>query len=152
MRITLVAVGRAKAGPAKSLYELYAGRLTWPLALKEVEERRTLKPEALKQREGELLLAALPEGARLIALDETGKGLSSSGFATLIGRWRDDGTRDLAIVIGGAEGLSATLLQRADLVLALGAMTWPHLLVRGMIAEQLYRAETILAGHPYHRA
>ena len=152
MRITLAAVGRAKAGPARDLYELYAERLTWQLALKEVEERRPLAPSALKEREGELLLAAVPENARLIALDEAGRSLASADFARLIGRWRDEGIRDLAIVIGGAEGLSAVVRARADLVLALGAMTWPHLLVRGMIAEQLYRAETILSGHPYHRA
>ncbi len=152
MRITLAAVGRAKAGPARELYEFYAGRLTWRLTLKEVEERRPLAPEALKLREGELLLAALPPGARLIALDETGRSLSSVRFAEQIGAWRDAGTQDLAIVIGGADGLVPALRDKADLVLALGAMTWPHLLVRGMIAEQLYRAQTILAGHPYHRA
>ena len=152
MRITLAAVGRAKAGPARDLYELYAERLTWQLTLKEVEERRPLAPSALKEREGELLLAAVPENARLIVLDEAGKSLASADFARLIGRWRDEGIRDLAIVIGGAGGHSAVVRARADLVLALGAMTWPHLLVRGMIAEQLYRAETILSGHPYHRA
>ncbi len=152
MRITLAAVGRAKAGPARDLYEFYAGRLTWQLTLKEIEERRPLSPEALKAREGELLLAALPQGARVIALDETGRNLSSARFAEQIGRWRDAGGQDLAIVIGGAEGLAPALRNKADLVLALGAMTWPHLLVRGMIAEQLYRAQTILAGHPYHRA
>ena len=152
MRITLAAVGRAKAGPARDLYEFYAGRLTWQLTLKEIEERRPLPPEALKAREGELLLAALPQGARVIALDETGRNLSSARFAEQIGRWRDAGGQDLAIVIGGAEGLAPALRDKADLVLALGTMTWPHLLVRGMIAEQLYRAQTILAGHPYHRA
>jgi 23S rRNA (pseudouridine1915-N3)-methyltransferase len=152
MRITLAAVGRAKAGPARELYEFYAGRLAWPLTLKEVEERRTLPPVALKAREAELLLAALPRGARLVALDETGRNLTSSQFAERIDRWRDEGAQDLAIAIGGAEGLAETVREQADLVLALGTMTWPHLLVRGMIAEQLYRAQTILAGHPYHRA
>ncbi|MDH3242967.1 MAG: 23S rRNA (pseudouridine(1915)-N(3))-methyltransferase RlmH [Alphaproteobacteria bacterium] len=152
MRITLAAVGRAKAGPAHELYEFYAGRLAWPLTLKEVEERRALPPKALKAREAELLLAALPRGARLVALDETGRNLTSSQFAGLIGRWRDEGVQDVAIAVGGAEGLAETVREQADLVLALGAMTWPHLLVRGMIAEQLYRAQTILAGHPYHRA
>ena len=100
MRITLAAVGRAKAGPARDLYELYAGRLSWQLVLKEVEERRPLAPPALKQREGELLLAAIPETARLIALDEAGKSMASADLARLIGRWRDEGTRELAIAIG----------------------------------------------------
>ncbi len=151
MRIILAVVGRAKAGPARDLYKLYAARLTWPLSLKEVEERRPLAPVALKQREGELLLATVPQGARLIALDEGGRTLTSAAFAQLIGRWRDEGVRDLALVIGGAEGLSEAVTARADLVLALGPMTWPYLLVRALVAEQLYRAQTILSGHPYHR-
>jgi 23S rRNA (pseudouridine1915-N3)-methyltransferase len=152
MRITLAAVGRAKAGPARDLYEFYAARLSWRLTLKEVEERRTLKPAALKASEGERLIAAVPKGARLIALDEAGRSLTSAAFAELVGRWRDEGLQDLAIVIGGAEGLSAAVGERADLVLALGPMTWPHLLVRALVVEQLYRTQTILSGHPYHRA
>lgn len=152
MRITLAAVGRAKAGPARDLYDLYAGRLTWRLTLKEIEERRAPSPDEQKTREGERLLAAVPEGARLIALDEAGRGLTSAALADRIGRWQDQGVRDLAIGIGGAEGLSDAVKARADLVLALGPMTWPHLVVRALIAEQLYRAQTILAGHPYHRS
>ncbi len=152
MRITLAAVGRAKAGPARDLYELYAARLSWRLTLKEIDERRPLAPEALKASEGERLLAAVPKGARLITMDEAGRNLTSAAFAKLLGRWRDAGVQDLAIAIGGAEGLAETVRGRADLVLALGAMTWPHLLVRALVVEQLYRAQTILSGHPYHRA
>ncbi len=152
MRITLAAVGRAKTGPARDLYELYAARLSWRLTLKEIDERRALGPEALKASEGERLLAAVPKSARLIALDEAGRNLTSAAFAELLGRWRDAGVQDLAIAIGGAEGLAEAVRGRADLVLALGAMTWPHLLVRGLVVEQLYRAQTILSGHPYHRA
>ena len=151
MRITLAAVDRAKAGPARDLYELYAGRLTWRLTLKEIEERRAPTPDELKAREGERLLAAVPEGARLIALDEAGRGLTSAALAEQLRRWQDQGMRHLAIAIGGAEGLSEAVKARADLVLALGPMTWPHLVVRALITEQLYRAQTILAGHPYHR-
>ncbi len=152
MRITLAAVGRLKAGPAHDLYQLYAARLSWRLSLKEIDERRALAPEALKASEGARLLAAVPKGARLIALDEAGRNLTSAAFAELLGRWRDEGVQDLAIAIGGAEGLAEAVRGRADLVLALGAMTWPHLLVRGLVVEQLYRAQTILSGHPYHRA
>jgi 23S rRNA (pseudouridine1915-N3)-methyltransferase len=152
MRITLAAVGRAKAGPASDLYELYAARLGWRVTLKEVEERRALAPQALKVREGERLLVAVPRGARLIALDEGGRNMTSTAFAALLGRWRDERLQDLAFAIGGAEGLSQAVTDRADLVLALGPMTWPHLLVRALIVEQLYRAQTILSGHPYHRA
>lgn len=151
MRITLAAVGRNKAGATKELYELYAARLRWRITLKEVEERRPLPSEALKQQEGELLLAALPRGARVIALDETGREMSSRDFAGLLGRWQDEGIQDLAFLIGGADGLSDAARQAADVILSLGRMTWPHMVVRGLLAEQLFRAESILAGHPYHR-
>jgi 23S rRNA (pseudouridine1915-N3)-methyltransferase len=106
MRITLAAVGRAKPGPARDLYEQYVGRLNWRITLKEVEERRALPPGRLKEREGELLLAALPAGAKVVALDESGKTLTSKAFARLLGEWRDSGEQDIAFVIGGADGLS----------------------------------------------
>ncbi len=155
MRMTLIAVGRAKPGPVRELYDHYAERLghglLGGLTLREVEERRPLSPEELKRREAELLLGALPEGARLIALDERGRTLTSGDFAALLGRWRDDGVQDLAFAIGGAGGLDASVRDAAALTLALGAMTWPHLLTRALLAEQLYRAQSILAGHPSHR-
>jgi len=151
MRITLAAVGRNKAGATKELYELYAARLRWRITLKEVEERRPLPAEALKEQEGELLLAALPRGAKVIALDEGGKEMTSRDFAALLGRWQDEGVADLAFMIGGADGLSQGARQAADVILSLGRLTWPHMLVRGLLAEQLFRAESILAGHPYHR-
>ena len=151
MRIWLLAVGKARPGPHRDLYEFYAGRLRWPLKLIEVEEKRKLAPEPLKAREAELLLAQVPKGAVLCALDEHGKTESSTGLATLLRDWQDHGVVDLAFAIGGADGHGAALLARADRKLSLGAMTWPHMLARGMLAEQLYRAQQILAGHPYHR-
>lgn len=102
-------------------------------------------------REAELILAALPTGARLVALDERGQAWTSRELADRLGQWRDQGTAALAFAIGGADGLGRAVIERADAVLSLGAMTWPHLLVRGMLLEQLYRAQQILAGHPYHR-
>jgi 23S rRNA (pseudouridine1915-N3)-methyltransferase len=149
LRILIAAVGRAGRGPHRELYELYAGRITWPLQLKEVVVDRA-GPGA-REREGERLAALVPEGAIVVALDEQGQGLSSQGFAHKLRAWRDRGVTTVAFLIGGADGLAAPLTQRADLVLALGKMTWPHLLVRGLLAEQLYRAQQILAGHPYHR-
>jgi len=155
MRVTLAAVGRTKAGPARDLYEDYAGRLSrgpiGPLILKEVEARGTLPPAEGRRREAELLRAAVPAGARLIALDERGQSLRSAEFAALLGRWRDAGTAEVACIIGGAEGLDEALRAEAALVLSLGPMTWPHLLVRALLAEQLFRASSILTGHPYHR-
>ncbi len=151
MRITIAAAGKFRRGPERALYETYAERLSWPIQLKEIEDRAKFAPQARRAKEAERLLGAVPDGAILIALDETGSALSSRAFALRIGRWRDDGAADLAFVIGGAEGLDRALIKRASLVLSLGPMTWPHLMVRAMLAEQLYRAEAILRGHPYHR-
>lgn len=151
MRLWLLAVGKARPGAHRALYELYADRLRWPLKLIEVEEKRKLTPELLKAREAELLLAQLPKGATLCALDGGGKAETSAGLAALLGKWQDGGVADLAFAIGGADGHGDALLARADRQLSLGAMTWPHMLVRGMLMEQLYRAQQILAGHPYHR-
>lgn len=152
MRISIVAVGRRKAGPEQDLYEQYKARLPWPLDLKLVEEKKPLSGDALKRREAALLLAAVPEGAALVALDERGKSIGSERLAATLGGWRDDGVRDVAFVIGGADGLDESVRRRAALVLALGALTWPHQLVPALLAEQLYRAHAILTGHPYHRA
>ena len=152
MRITIAAVGRLRAGPMQDLLAEYLRRLNWPHDLKEVEEKRPLPPGVLKRREGELLLQSLPKPAAVIALDGRGKSLTSEGFARMIEDYRGAGTGDLAFVIGGAEGLSDEVRAAAERSLAFGAMTWPHLLVRVMLAEQLYRAQSILSGHPYHRA
>ena len=153
MRIMIAAVGRAKAGPEKALFEHYAARLQQPfsLQLKEVEEKRPLQGAELKRREAALLTAAVPKGALMVALDERGKSLSSPAFAEKIGGWRDEGMRDLAFLIGGADGLDESIRKQARLTLSFGAQTWPHMLVRGLLAEQLYRAQCILGGHPYHR-
>lgn len=152
MRITIAAVGRAARGPERDLYEHYAARVRWPLALREVEEKRKLPPPQLMAREGELLLAAAPAGATLVMLDRRGKGLDSRGFAARLAQWRDTSVSDVAFLIGGADGHAEAMLEKASLVLSFGAMTWPHLLARGMLAEQIYRAQQLLAGHPYHRA
>jgi 23S rRNA (pseudouridine1915-N3)-methyltransferase len=150
MRLTILAIGKAKAGPQRDLYQHYAARLRWPLRLIEVEEKRKLAADALKAREAELLLAQLPAGARLCALDEHGTPATSAEFAGGLRQWQDQGA-DVAFAVGGADGHGPALLVRAERKLALGALTWPHMLVRGLLAEQLYRAQQILAGHPYHR-
>jgi 23S rRNA (pseudouridine1915-N3)-methyltransferase len=150
VRLTIIAVGRHKTGPLKALQEFYAERIRWPLAIREVEERRKLSPGELKKREAELILDAVPKDAVLIALDARGKNLSSVDLAQRLARWRGaDAT--LTFAIGGAGGLDDSILDKAKLVLSLGLMTWPHLLVRGMLLEQIYRAQQIIAGHPYHR-
>jgi len=152
MRITIIAVGRLRAGPEKSLSDHFRGRLNaWNVTLREVEEKRRLDGDALKRAEGELILAAIPDGAVLVTLDERGKSPTSRQFAKQIGDWQDDGVSDIAFAIGGADGLSDAVRKHARLVLCFGAMTWPHFVVRGLLFEQLYRAQQIIAGHPYHR-
>ena len=155
MRIALLAVGRLRGGPEQALIDDYLTRFETsgralalgPARVIEVEPRRGRGPDP----EAEALLAALPEGP-VIALDERGRTLDSPAFAQLLARHRDDGARDLSLLIGGADGHGTAVRQRADLLLSLGPMVWPHMLVRVMLAEQLYRAASILAGSPYHRA
>ena len=158
MKITIAAVGRQKAGPERELAERYverasaAGRkLGLGVAVREFPESRAGDAPTRKSQESTALLDALPERGILVALDEGGRALDSRAFAERIAKWRDDGVEALVLAIGGADGHGDKLIARADLRLAFGPMTWPHQLVRLMLAEQLYRAVTILAGHPYHR-
>lgn len=122
-----------------------------PVAIVELEVRQRLPAAALKAREATLILGALPARSRLIALDERGAMWSSRGLADRLAAWRDQGVAELAFAIGGADGLDAEVLDRADATLSLGSMTWPHLLVRSLLLEQIYRAQQIRVGHPYHR-
>ena len=153
MRITLYCVGKLGSAPEPLLARDYAARATaagralglGPVEIVEVEGR---KPGKLA--EGEALLARL-DGARLIACDEHGPTLASREFAALITRLRDDGERRLAFVIGGADGLDEAVLAAARTRISFGAQTWPHALARVMLAEQVYRAVTIIGGSPYHR-
>ena len=145
MRITLLAVGKMKASPERDLVKRYETRLTWPLKVIEVAQSD-------KTSEAKALLSKLPSQAMCLVLDERGQTLSSDKLAEQIGRWQSEGHSDLACVIGGADGLSHEVRDRADFTLAFGPATWPHMLVRPMLLEQLYRAQSILAGHPYHRA
>jgi len=152
LRITIAAIGRAGRGPERELYKHYAGRIRWPLTLRELEEKRKLPPAEMVRREGELLLGAIPHKAVSVALDRRGKELDSEAFAGRLRRWRDDSVADVAFLIGGADGHSEAVLKQVSFAVSFGAMTWPHLLARAMLAEQIYRAQQMLAGHPYHRA
>ena len=156
MRLTLCVVGRLRNGPEKELFSDYIDRFEktgrgmglGPVEVVEVEDRKG----GGMQAEAELLLRAIPKGAILLAMDERGKTMTSPQFARQIAKWRDDGAQSLAIVIGGADGLSPELREQADMSLSFGKMVWPHMLARVMLAEQLYRAASILGGSPYHRA
>lgn len=151
MRVTIAAVGRDRSGPTRDLFEEYCRRCPWPIRLLEISSRTVGPSERRRAEEAERLSGAVPPGAALIALDESGRALTSRAFATKVAGWQRQGRSELTFLVGGPDGLDPTLIERADLVLALGRMTWPHRLVRVLLAEQLYRAATILAGHPYHR-
>jgi len=151
MNILIVAVGRQKAGAEKTLLETYLKRLPWKVSLREIDIRSGHQGPARTQLEAERILDELPVGAKVVALDEQGKNLRSREFAALISNWQDDGCRQLAFIIGGADGLAENVHQHANKTISFGAATWPHMLVRAMLGEQLFRAASIIAGHPYHR-
>jgi 23S rRNA (pseudouridine1915-N3)-methyltransferase len=159
MKVTIAAIGRLKAGPEREIAERLMARaeatgrkagLTF--ALREFPESRAGSSERRKTEEAEALLEAVPERAVLIALDERGKAIDSRAFSGRLEKWRDGAVSEVVFAIGGADGLGTAILERSELRLAFGTMTWPHQFVRLMLAEQLYRAVTILSGHPYHRA
>ncbi len=150
MKILIAAIGKAKASPEQELFRAYAKRLPWKLECVQLAAKLQ-DTSARKQREAELLLKACAGYDRIVALDENGQSLSSREFATTLGQWQQKGNSSFAFVIGGADGLDETLLKKAHLKWSLGRVTWPHMLVRAMLAEQLYRAHTLLTNHPYHR-
>ncbi|NSX55858.1 23S rRNA (pseudouridine(1915)-N(3))-methyltransferase RlmH [Parasulfitobacter algicola] len=155
MKVQICAVGRLRTGPEKDLLDDYLTRFErsgralslGPCQMLEVEDKKGGGMSA----EAELLGSIIPDGAHICALDERGKLMSSPDFAQFISTLRDDGCRDLAFVIGGADGLTPNLRNRANSRLSFGKMVWPHMLARVMLSEQLYRAASILAGSPYHR-
>ncbi|WP_138380955.1 23S rRNA (pseudouridine(1915)-N(3))-methyltransferase RlmH [Luteithermobacter gelatinilyticus] len=155
MQIHIIAVGRLKKGPELDLVREYVKRTPWPVTITEVEEKRPVKGTERLMREAELILSALSRlrsgSSPIIALDERGKNMRSTDFAAHIAQWRDSGHNTLTFLIGGADGFAPEIREQADLKLSFGAMTWPHMMVRLMLCEQIYRASTILAGHPYHR-
>ncbi len=155
MRVGILAIGRLRAGPEKQLCDDYLLRANrtganlslGPFLLSEFDDKRN----GGMLSEATLLRQAIPQGALRVVLDERGKNLSSPNVASQLANWRDEGKKDVVFMIGGADGLDAALRSEADFALSFGQMVWPHLLVRVMLAEQLYRATSILAGSPYHR-
>lgn len=160
MRVTFIATGRLKAGQEAELAARYIDRMAKAgpaigiefARTVELTESRAQSSDQRKSDEAAELEKNLPKGAFLVLLDERGKTFDSVEFAERLGHIRDDGQRDIVLAIGGPDGFDKDLRQRADLTISFGRMTWPHQLVRIMLAEQLYRAVTILAGHPYHRS
>jgi 23S rRNA (pseudouridine1915-N3)-methyltransferase len=160
LRLQVLCVGRLKDGPERQLVARYAERIgpagraigVGPIDIRKIPESSARRADDRKIDEALRLAALLPEGAALWALDEKGANLTSEDFARDIEKLRDDGTASLAFAIGGADGLDESLRQRAHRIIAFGAMTLPHQLIRVLLLEQIYRATTMLSGHPYHRA
>jgi 23S rRNA (pseudouridine1915-N3)-methyltransferase len=160
MQLAVHAVGRMKAGPEQELAARYFDRFARSgpsvglefSGIAEIAEGRSQAIDERRRDEAERLRAGMAKGAAVVLLDERGKNLSSQDFASRIARLRDAGRKSLAFVIGGPDGLDQSLRGEAELLVCFGQLTWPHQLVRVMLAEQLYRAVTILSGHPYHRA
>jgi 23S rRNA (pseudouridine1915-N3)-methyltransferase len=159
LRLQVLCVGRLKAGPERQLVARYSERIgpagrsigLGPIDVREIAESGARRPNDRKIDEALRLAALVSEGSALWALDEKGTSLTSEDFARELAKLREDGTSALAFAIGGADGLDESLRQRANRLIAFGAMTLPHQLVRGLLLEQIYRATTILSGHPYHR-
>ncbi len=151
MRIVIAAVGRMRRGAMADLLATYRGRIVWPFDLREVQGRRGTPPGGLKAAEAVLLLQALPESGPIVALDERGDDVSSHAFAEMLSSWRDSGQPACGFAIGGADGLDEIVRRRAARVIRFGRQTWPHMLARVMLVEQIYRAQQIISGHPYHR-
>ncbi|UTW59735.1 23S rRNA (pseudouridine(1915)-N(3))-methyltransferase RlmH [Kordiimonas sp. SCSIO 12603] len=152
MHISIIAIGRMQRGPEQALVDEYQKRLPWKTNIIEIDMKKPAGTAAeRKKREAERLLAAVPDGAALVVLDENGKNFKSREFAGKIDNWQMAGYSHIAFVIGGADGLDSSVLSRADLKIALGSLTWPHMMVRVMLSEQIYRAWSIITGHPYHR-
>jgi 23S rRNA (pseudouridine1915-N3)-methyltransferase len=159
MRLGLLCVGRLKSGPERELYTRYTDRIAAlrrigleGLDLREIDESKAKTPLERITREGKELLALVPDDAVLVVFDERGKAADSLAFANFIARERDAGSRSLWFLVGGPEGVDPRVRERASAIYSFGTMTLPHQLVRVLVVEQIYRAMTILSGHPYHRA
>ena len=151
LAITLAAIGKIKAGVELELFHHYAARLPWKITVKEKEIKKPLPLQQRREQEGEFLLSACKGADYIIALGEKGKQLGSSEFAQLLEKNAAALGGNIAFIIGGADGLDDAIRHQSNLLLSLGKFTFPHMLVRGLLAEQLYRSHTILTGHPYHR-
>ena len=139
MQLHIIARGKIGRSPESELVDRYAKRIVWPVRITELPDRGGQPPPALSP-------------VRNVVLDERGRTIDSPEFARILGRWRDDGVREARFLIGAADGHDPSQRSEADLLISFGAMTWPHMLARAMLAEQLWRATSILAGHPYHRS
>ncbi len=144
MKFHILAIGHLKQGPEKDLLEQYRKRITWPLTIKELNPRKPSDTSSL-------ILENIPDSSAVIALDERGKNLNSLEFSGLIQNYLDSGVKNLSFLIGGADGFEETIRSKADHLISFGRLTWPHMVVRALLVEQLYRSQQIINRHPYHR-
>lgn len=151
MKIRIIAVGQLKDGPESDLLHKYIKRLQWKIDIQQVVVKKKLQGAELKQAEADLIFSCLPPHLPLIVLDERGKNLTSQQFADYLQKLPLMGHSEAAFCIGGAEGLCEKIRSRAQLIISFGSMTWPHMLIRTLLIEQLYRAQQIILGHPYHK-
>ena len=151
MNFVIICIGRARQRNEGNLFKRYADRIKYPLKIIELEERQGFTGEELKSRESKLLIDKIPKSAFVVALDLHGKQFSSDQFAKQVQDWQEQNIRNLVFLIGGSSGFSKVVWDRANFVMSLSLSTWPHLLVRVLLVEQIYRAQCILTGHPYHK-
>ena len=151
MNIIIIAVGRIRSGPEKTLIENYSRRIKWPIEFREVEEKKKLKGLELKKRQGDLLLNQCPPESKIIVLDQCGKNLPSTKLASIFKNWQSNRVKEVCILIGGADGVDENISENVDLTISLSKMTFPHMLARIVLVEQIYRSETIINNHPYHK-
>lgn len=160
MRLVVISIGRLKQGPERELADRYRERFDdigrklgfRGLEIHEIPESRARDSATRITEEAAAISALIPDKSVIVALDERGNSIDSASFARHLGRWRDESVGNTIFVVGGADGLSPDLRRKAKMSIAFGSATWPHQMVRVMLLEQIYRAATILAGHPYHRA
>lgn len=152
MKINIIAIGKFRKNcPNQELFLDYSKRLKWPLNLIQIDSKIVGSTDEIKQKEGELILKNLPENSKVILLDEKGENLTSREFAAKIAKFQNNSQSNLSFIIGGANGISDQIKKIANLSIAFGKMTFPHMMVRSMLIEQIYRANLIINNHPYHK-
>lgn len=153
MKVSIIALGKIKnKSPEQEIINEYIKRCGWKVSITELAEKKNLPVDELKVQEGRLLLSKVSNGVKIIVLDERGENLTSPKFSEYFKKWQLNGTSEVAILIGGAHGHSDEVRAKADLLLSFGKLTMPHKLIRAVLAEQIYRVETILNNHPYHKS
>lgn len=148
--ITIIAAGKLKKGPLNDLKEEYLKRIQWPVKIQEIDSKQN-NPQIINKEENQKFSDSVTSGSYLIVMDETGKTIKSKEFSEMFERIENQGISNFDIIIGGADGISEYLKKKADFLLSFGKQTWPHMMARVMLLEQIYRAQQIRAGHPYHR-